>query len=423
MTNGVLGVSSVNALLLRAGVTNMPCAKQKSRQHHGLSKHKSIVLAASRYVLSLPVLFMLFWIAVETVGLSCYGATGEYEVEGRIAQTMVEANGAKLHTTAAFNLSVRDCGWWIKTIETNEIGAVYQREVGSTNGTEIYDCEVCLQASRFSSQITTNGSSRPGVSPPDALKPPSRILGTIISNSIPVGQLDNGVVGHLWLMFASQCYWPSINKGQLPPVYDWHASIAAHGEARRAKAEWDLLGGPGSLPRIVMYLGEWGQTNALYLARGPILAGETLIPNGFVFEEYQVAPLEENEVIHRMVIRKRVDVVVNTVRPVCSRTSLIPLPDGRTVVIDRRFDSGVPSRPPSYVNPVRGQWPTIDESRKLAEAQRLSDTRVISARPQLAPRRSIVLIYALCVAMVGPPVLFLVWHISKRSKRRNLNGP
>src|ERR1017187_4705020 len=134
-------------------------------------------------------------------------------------------------------------------------------------------------------------------------------------------------------MFASQCYWTKLKSERLTPVYDWHAAIAAHGSRRNVTAKWELLAGTGSLPREVAYLGQWGETNGLYRAKGTTLAGSTLIPNGFVFEERYVGPIQGNSLIHGMALRKRVEVEVTAIRPVCSKASLLPSPPPRTIVV------------------------------------------------------------------------------------------
>ena len=64
----------------------------------------------------------------------------EYEVDGLVSQTMIQFNGTNLHASASFTVYVRDCGWMIKTVETNELGGIVDREIGSTNGTEIFEC-------------------------------------------------------------------------------------------------------------------------------------------------------------------------------------------------------------------------------------------------------------------------------------------
>ena len=263
----------------------------------------------------------------------------EYEVDGLVNQTMIRFNGTNLYASASFTVFVRDCGWMIKTVETNEAGGVVAREIGSTNGMEIYECSGGLSGS--------------------GLK-----MGQIESTGVPVGQLDSAVVGHLWLMFASECYWPSLNSDQLVPVYDWQASVPAGGQNRRVSADWELLKGSGSLPREVRYLDAMNHTNAIYAITGTNSSGGMLLPAGFVFKQFN-----GNRLI------KHVKVEVTAIRPVCSRVTLIPLPGKGTLVNDERFDSGVPNRPPSYQNPVFGQWLTVEESKKLAGINTSNDLR------------------------------------------------
>jgi ankyrin repeat protein len=263
----------------------------------------------------------------------------EYEVDGTVSQTMIRFNGTNLTASASFTVYVRDCGWMIKTVETNEIGGIVAREIGSTNGTEIYEC--------------THGLG--GFGP---------TMGQIESGVVPVGELDSAVVGHLWLMFASQCYWPSLNSDQLVPVYDWQASVGAGGQNRRVSADWELLNGTGSLPREVRYLDAINRTNAIYTITGTNSAGGMSLPAGFVFKQFNG---------DRLI--KHVEVEVTAIRPVCSQASLIPLPNKGTHIIDERLDSGVPNRPPQYQNPVFGQWLSVEESRKLAGINTSNDLR------------------------------------------------
>jgi hypothetical protein len=193
---------------------------------------------------------------------------------------------------------------------------------------------------------------------------------------VPVGQLDNAIIGHLWLMFASQCYWPTLTDSRLTPVYDWQASVMAGGQNRKVPAKWELLAGAGSLPKDVQYLGGWGQTNGWYHTTGTKMAGDVVVPSGFFFEENQIgAEVDPTTLTHKIVRRKRVDVTVTDVRAGCSRTNLLPLPGPVTMVMDLRVPGVDPpgsriSSPPSYANPTPGQWPTLEEAAKLAEVRR-----------------------------------------------------
>jgi hypothetical protein len=252
-------------------------------------------------------------------------------------------------------------------------------------------------------------------------------LAVVVSNDIPIGELDSAVVGHLWLMFASQCYWPKQTPDELTPIYDWHASVGMHGQNMKISAAWKLLAGPGSLPQKVWYMGQWGETNGFYQITGSNLVGGTLIPSGFTFDQFQVGPLNEKTFTHDMTLVKHLDVTVTAVRPDCSLTSLIPSPDGLAVVVDRRFDSGIPNRPPSYKNPVNGQWPTIDQSKVLAKVQQARDLKALERMnqaqlknashtlPDNAPqRRSKIILIVMCILIAVPPLIYLARQIFKK---------
>lgn len=197
------------------------------------------------------------------------------------------------------------------------------------------------------------------------------MLSIILPSGIPVGQTDSAISGHLWLMFASGCYWPTATADRLTPVFDWQASAANHGQNSRVEGGWNLIGGPGSLPSRVWYLGYYGETNANYSITGSQSVGTVAVPTGFVFEQFRQGELTEDTFMHGMVVAKRVEVNVNVIRPVCSRTNLIPSPGASGVIIDYRLNSDVPNRPPSYQNPGADKWLNIEESRALAtEAMR-----------------------------------------------------
>src|ERR1035441_9999481 len=77
---------------------------------------------------------LLFFAAGE---ISCWAS--EYEVEGEIHQVITEANGYREETTNEFTVSVRDCGWLIQVIGQDKKGNALREEIGSTNGSEIFD--------------------------------------------------------------------------------------------------------------------------------------------------------------------------------------------------------------------------------------------------------------------------------------------
>jgi hypothetical protein len=126
-----------------------------------------------------------------------------------------------------------------------------------------------------------------------------------------------------------------------------------------------------------MYLGQYGEPIGWYSISGADPVGDMVIPTGFRFEEH-LAALYPGEV---QVLRKRVEAEVTSVSAVSPTVDLIPVPAGRAMVIDMRVSGPLfgtitnrPSRPligrpPAYLNPTPGKWPTVEEARKLVAAQ------------------------------------------------------
>jgi hypothetical protein len=311
-------------------------------------------------------------------------AAAEYEVSGTITQTITNFNAPVIQSRADFTVFVRDCGWLIQTTETNSQGVVNRRETGCTNGAEIVDCLIDLPNLLVPNSPGSVGSNNSAARFHTAM---------IISNSIPVGFLDISVVGHLWLMFASQCYWGKLTSDSLIPVYDWRASAGVNPDLRLT-AEWELLAGKGSLPREVRYLSGPDQTNGFYKATGTTAAGETLIPSGFVFEERHVrGPGME-------VVRKRVEAHVTSVKAKSSRVGLLPIPENRTIVMDYRLAQPGTTHIPTYTQPADQSWASVEKARRLAAA---------NTQRRGTPRPSRVVIGVMCTLLVAPLLFFLPW--------------
>jgi hypothetical protein len=174
----------------------------------------------------------------------------------------------------------------------------------------------------------------------------------IFSNNCPVGRTEGYFVCHIWMMFASGCAFQNLTTNWIRPVYDLNASADVHPNLRR-KAQWELIDGPGSLPKKVSYYGysnyvdETNMNNntlaATYTATGVTNAGTIKIPSGFVFEwekhafgyvaPYGSVPRQPAPTDH---LRKQAVGIVTAVRPYCSRKDLTPTAIGQTMVIDLR---------------------------------------------------------------------------------------
>jgi len=353
---------------------------------------------------------VVIYLAMVTIVVSVWSSwASEYEFEGTINEKIFSHDANKVLTNK-FTVYVRDCSWMIRTVSDVGKGMVQIREVGSTDGKEIHDYSKTLKISDVSKSGNLN------VSAPTTLatfgNPSSMNLAIIYSKNMPVGNLYNDMVGHLWLMFASQCYWKSLdtNTTLLTTVYDWKTSSLA-GQDLKVPAEWELLNGPGSLPREVRYLGQWDETNGFYKVTGSKAVGAVLVPNGFTFEERHAS-----YITHKMELDKRVEAEVTSVRSVCSLPSLLPIPIGRTIVIDERLAGGSAhgGKYSDYMFTGSGKWPSLEDARKLAEAHRIHQLNLSSSEANLAHRPAITLI-VMCIFLAGPPIIYFTLQRSRKS--------
>jgi hypothetical protein len=298
------------------------------------------------------------------------GKASDYEVKGVIRQTVFSKARGDRSTTNDFTVTVDDSAWSIRILSDDTKGTVTERTVASTNGVEIYDYLFHLHVP---DRILLPRTNRANAPPPNLLPPMSTVI--ITTNGLPIGSDDGDIVGHLWLMYASSYYWPSVRTNRITPVYNYHAAAMVNPNLKVA-ATWTLLGGSNSLPREVTYLDDSGVPVGYYAISGADLVGETVIPRGFTFEEHR----NPSDPSQGLVLHKRIDAEVVSMSAV-ARTNLIPVPTGRVQVIDMRLSGPIfgdlsnrPAgpiigHPPSYLNPTPGKWPTIEEARKLIAAK------------------------------------------------------
>ena len=264
-------------------------------------------------------------------------SAAEYEVDGQLEETTYKPNYsvATFHQFQ-FTVYVRDCAWLIRTTETksNEI-PVGASETACVNGTEIYKISGAVDGTNSVIGLNSKYLNRAG----------------IVSNTAPVGF---SIVAHIWQMFASGCYFKNRTDNQLAPVYDVNAA-ADNQPYLKLMAKWELLDGPGSLPKSVIYYrdnhsGVYStnrQIDASYTATGVTNAGSIKIPSGFVFEWKGFAGnvislihptnppvIDQHAATNRL--KRRAVCIVTAVRPYCSRKDFTPTARGRTVVTDLR---------------------------------------------------------------------------------------
>jgi hypothetical protein len=301
----------------------------------------------------LPVLFLACIIPASAL---------EYEVSGRIEQTIYEHDGSVgALEKSQFTVYVKNCAWLIQTIDEGKDGNPYFiRETSCSNGKEIYEVEGKINKGQQNGVRDWN-------------------MATIVSNTVPVGQYEGYFVSHLWLMLASGCYFSNLATNWLTPVYDVNASLPVDPNMKR-EAKWELVNGSGSLPMKVIYL-ERGFTNATYAATGVTNVGDIKIPSGFVFEFrgnpfsaiFAPGPIAPGESAPAYRVRKRAVATVTAVKPVCSRSDLSPKAEGMTMVIDQRPTNYLADAQnlPTYIVKEGVQWLPLEQAQKSYVARRI----------------------------------------------------
>jgi hypothetical protein len=321
----------------------------------------------------------------------------EYEVDGQIEQILYNRDGSVgALEKSQFTVFVKDCAWLIQTTDLDKAGKpVAMRETACTNGAEVYEVSGPINGGN------TSAGHRPS----------SWNVATIVSNNVPVGQTAGYFVCHLWLMFASGCYFENSATNRLTPVYDSNASASVNPHLTR-RAEWELVNGPGSLPLSVVYFVEFSHiTNATYVTTGVTNVDKLKIPRGFVFE-YRIngvhyfapGPIPPGGTLPAYHILRRAVATVTAVRPYCSRSDLSPIATGKTMVIDERSTNYLthPNNLPTYIVKTGAQW------LPLAKAQQSYVSRRIPPKP---PSRGIV---AIMLLLPTAALLLFLWLNRKR---------
>jgi hypothetical protein len=297
----------------------------------------------------------------------------EYEVDGTVELRLFKPDKSLWKDyEGTFRVNVKGCAWLIQVTETNDWGIPQRREVGTTDGKEMFEMVVPLKAG----QIAPSG------------------LAT--SNAIPVGNLDSSFTGHLWLMFASGCYYRTAAPGQLTPVFDWRATPYLNNRATM-KAAWELIDGPGSLPSRVTYFESDDTPSAIYTVTGFTNAGAIKLPAGFHFSQPGTG-------------HKEVSAIVTSVSPSCSRANLRPTLDQRVSMIDLRWhpdDPGV-----QFTAYQADYWPSVKQAQGIYFSTRSGAAGV----PVHAPSKLMIVI--LVGLLIAPPVIIVLRKLRLRQNSK-----
>ena len=343
----------------------------------------------------------------------------EYELKGRIyeerlnGRSQVAKSGSRI-----FSVCVKDCSWLIRT-EPDEVGKLAGvRETGSANGHEIFD--LLTPAVPLMVQLK-DGDAKSGRRP--SSQPPGQ--GTVVSNAVPASCDDGDLfTPHLWLMFASSCFFQGRTNTEITPVYDINACVL-HEPDLTMETRWELLKQPPALPAFLAYMNTRGYltrdntgrraylpvpyphnqgfTNAIYAITGETNWNGLTLPTGFTFQRFQPANAGKRKEDLRVVARGFA--VITNVSFECSRKGLLPLAKG-SLVMDRRLKT---AQPPIAAVPYlarKDRWLTLEE----VKAIHASELRRAGKKPFPS---AVYLLFMM--ALVGIPALF---HLKSRSQKR-----
>jgi hypothetical protein len=313
-----------------------------------------------------------------TFGLSAQ----QYEIDGKIELRLSHFDRSlwKLYD-GNFRVCVNDCAWLVQITETNDFGTPHRREVGTRDGKEIFEMTVPYEPI-FSSDVIL-GSAKAGRIRPTAF---------LSSNTIPVGSLDSSFTGHLWLMFASSCYFRTAAPGELTPVFDYRATPSLN-PSTTLKANWKLLEGPGSLPASVTYFGPDGTPSAVYTMTGFTNIGAMALPTGFHFSQPGTG-------------YKEVSAVVTAIRPTCSLSDLRPAVKQQMIMVDLRWHPGDPGV--RFTTYTADYWPTVKQAQGIYYSTRSG----AAGAPVHSP--SSLMIVILVGLLIAPPVFLVLQKLQLR---------
>jgi len=301
---------------------------------------------------------------------------------------------------------VRDRGWLIETRETDLSGRARERRIGSVNGREIFQINSTPQTNHVKAPPQTGG---PMLVHADE--------GQVVSNTVPLGTLNDSIIPHLWTMLASGCYFSGLSRtSRLLPALDVDPALGGRVDLR-LEAEWDLMSGQLALPLRLIYYNaggfytmntnkevvfcnygppyKAGFTNAIYLVTVMTNFDGVPFPAGFSFAEFVPGAGRSR---YDLRPRKTAEAVVTAFRPECSRKELLPAVEATTLVRDMRLSPTGPSAGSfGYVLRKGDHWLTAPEARGSSKIGKQSTARKVSP----------FLVVSLIVVLTAPLVVLL----------------
>jgi hypothetical protein len=247
-----------------------------------------------------------------------------------------------------------------------------------------------------------------------------------------VGSMNDSIIPHLWVIFASQCFFKAQNPtNRLMPMYDVDYALVDRVDLR-LETDWELMKGKISLPLKVVYYndGEFytmntnkelkfmnypvpynkGFTDAIYTVTALTNFNGVTFPAQFTFGEYRPGG---GPTRYQLRARKTAEAVVTAFRPTCSRKDLLPVIQGLTAIHDQRLVHATPSVAPFvYASKTGDRWLSIAEAerRMQSKPQYNTNTDVPMAR------------YVILILLFLPPMVMVFFGARNKLKAKRTQG-
>jgi len=280
----------------------------------------------------------------------------EFEVDGVLTFQQIGANNKIISEQKEnFEVSVKDCQWFIVTEPNPESAKIIRYEIGGENGT-IY------QVAYFDKKAIDPNSQNTAIG--------------LIENDVVPENIAGNRITELWLAFASSCYLDGAKSGMLKPIYRM-PDPSMRSEDWEDTAKWRRFDDAPHLPQEVVYwyeniIGmngtnrvvikppppfEKGFTRASYNVDSVTNIGGLTLPLNFSSKEYFLMPRGQTADLE---VEGLVQGTVTDVKTVCERTSFIPELTEATYIDERRFN-----RMPKPVEALaymvtNGAWPSAN---------------------------------------------------------------
>ena len=316
-----------------------------------------------------------------------HSAAQEFQASGMLTEEFVNAsNGVSQERTEHFEISVRDCQWFITTTPypLNKTNWVWK--IGSEGSNVIY------QTTKFNEANSDSVNDS---------------VGEIENDSVP-NNVQGDVVSEIWLAYASACYLDSVTNNRLKPAYslidhDWRF------EDYTVKADWKRFDSPPRLPQQIIYYEDKGvgfyggkvrefplpppytngYTRAEYDAIATTNVGGLVIPRQFSFKEYAV--MQTSSTNSHLMMWRVVTGWLSDAQPICERETFIPDITEPTYVEDDRFSKSNQPNPIAGMAYMitNGEWPSTNSPllQKLYQHELFAEPDAVGPAPMnIRPR-------------------------------------